>query len=225
MLLEIKNLTKEYKRNGQSFAALDDINLTVDKGQLISIVGCSGSGKSTLLSVIAGLLNPTAGEVVIDGKAIIGLSDSEISYIRGTKIGYIPQGQSLLSNLSVLDNVCLPGNFTNSEENVEERASELLSKLGIDALAHSYPGSLSGGERRRAVIARALINRPKLILADEPTSDLDRDNTKEVIEIFRSIADEGTTVLMATHESDTESYSDIVYELNNGILSKLHGNK
>lgn len=225
MLLEIRNLTKEYKRNGKAFTALKNVNLTAPEGQLISVVGYSGSGKSTLLSVIAGLLNPTEGEIIIDGKAISGLTDSEISYIRSTKIGYIPQGHSLLSNLTVIDNVCLPHTFTDRKDNVEKKALELLKKLGIDSLANSYPKSLSGGERRRAAIARALINQPKLILADEPTGDLDRENTKEVIEIFKSIASEGTTVLMVTHESDTENYSDFVYELDNGILKKLGSNK
>lgn len=204
MLLEVKNLTKEFKRNGKTFAALKNVNLTAASGKLISIVGCSGSGKSTLLSVIAGLLNPTEGEVILDGQSIGGLTDREISHIRSTKLGYVPQGQSLLANLTVLDNICLPHIFTQKKESVQDKALELLKKLGIDGLADSYPASLSGGERRRAVIARALINAPKLILADEPTGDLDRENTKEVIEIFRAIAKEGTTVLMVTHESGTE---------------------
>lgn len=225
MLLEIKNLTKEYKRNGRTFKALNNVNLTAEEGQLVSIVGCSGSGKSTLLSVIAGLLNPTAGEIILDGQSLTGLTDEEISYIRSIKTGYIPQGQSLLSNLTVLDNVCLPHTFTKRKEDVRKRALELLERLGIEELADSYPASLSGGERRRAVIARALINEPKLILADEPTSDLDYKNTKEVIEIFRNIADKGTTVFIVTHESGTEKYSDFVYELSNGILNLRYGNK
>lgn len=218
MLLEIKNLSKEYKRNGRAFYALDNIKLNASDGQFISIVGCSGSGKSTLLSVIAGLQNPAKGDVIIDGQSICGLSDSEISYIRSTKIGYIPQGQSLLSNLTVLDNVCLPHSFTKQNNDVEAKATDLLKQLGINELADSYPKSLSGGERRRAVIARALVNEPKIILADEPTSDLDRENTEEVIRIFKDIAAKGTTVLMATHDLSAANSSDFVYEICGGKL-------
>lgn len=131
MLLEIKNLSKEYKRNGKVFYALNNVNFTVSNGQFISIVGCSGSGKSTLLSVIAGLLSPSEGDVIIDGQSVCGLSDSEISGIRSTKLGYIPQGQSLLSNLTVLDNVCLPHSFTKQNDSVKDRALNLLKQLGI----------------------------------------------------------------------------------------------
>lgn len=225
MLLEIKALTKEYKRGGRVFAALSNVNMTVSAGQFISIAGCSGSGKSTFLSVIAGLQNPTGGEVILDGQRLGGLTDGEISHIRSTKIGYIPQGQSLLSNLTVMDNVCLPHVLAKKKDDVSNRAAGLLRRLGIAELADSYPQSLSGGERRRAVIARALINKPELILADEPTSDLDQENTKEVIEIFKSIAAEGTSVLMATHEQNMSSCSDFVYELSGGKLKKLYGNK
>lgn len=149
------------------------------------------------------------------------LTDKEISLIRSTKIGYIPQGQSLLSNLTVIDNICLPHVFTHNADDVKKRASDLLVQLGIGELSDCYPNSLSGGERRRAVIARALINSPKIILADEPTSDLDRKNTKEVIEIFKNIAAQGTAVIMVTHENDTQSYSDFVYELNEGTLREI----
>ena len=216
MLLEIKNLSKEYRRNGKSFYALNNVNFTVSNGQFISIVGCSGSGKSTLLSIIAGLLSPSGGDVIIDGQSVCGLSDSEISGIRSTKIGYIPQGQSLLPNLTVLDNVCLPHSFTKQNDSVKDRAINLLKQLGIEELADSYPGSLSGGERRRAVIARALINEPQLLLADEPTSDLDSENTEEVIRIFKSIAAKGTAVLMVTHDLPAANSSDSVYEICTG---------
>lgn len=218
MLLEIKNLSKEYKRNGKLFYALNNVNFTVSNGQFISIVGCSGSGKSTLLSVIAGLLYPSEGDVIIDGQSVCGLADSEISGIRSTKIGYIPQGQSLLPNLTVFDNVCLPKSFTKQNDSVKDRAINLLKQLGIEELADSYPGSLSGGERRRAVIARAFINEPRLLLADEPTSDLDRENTEEVIRIFKSIAAKGTAVLMVTHDSQAADSSDSVYEICSGRL-------
>lgn len=221
MLLEIKNLSKEYKRSGRAFYALDNINLNLSDGQFISIVGCSGSGKSTLLSIIAGLLSPSGGDVIIDGQSVCGLSDSEISGVRSTKIGYIPQGQSLLSNLTVLDNVCLPHSFTKNKNNVKDKAVDLLKQLGIEELADSYPGSLSGGERRRAVIARALINEPQLLLADEPTSDLDHENTEEVIRILKGIAEKGTSVVMATHDSRVIDNSELVYVLKNGRLQTV----
>jgi putative ABC transport system ATP-binding protein len=189
-LLELKELTKEYKRGGRAFNAVNRANLSVEPGDFISIIGRSGSGKTTLLNMGAGLLNPTEGTVFFGGKDIYALRDKEISLLRNEKIGDVPQGQSLLSNFTVFDNVCIPWFLFRREGDVEGRAFILLEKVGISHLASSYPRELSGGEMRRAAIARALINEPRLLIADEPTSDLDAKTTEEIMKLFKAIAQE-----------------------------------
>lgn len=222
MLLEIKNISKEYKRNGRVFPAVKNVNLSVDTGEFIGIVGCSGSGKSTLLNLIAMLLIPTSGEILFDGNNTAKLSDMQASFLRNTQMGYIPQGQSLLPNLTVLDNVRLPFYLAKCDGNPNERVLELLDKFGIAHLADSYPSSLSGGEMRRAAVARAVINNPKLILADEPTSDLDEENTAEIISFFKDEAKNGTAVIMVTHEADTLDGTDRIYKTESGTLKEIN---
>lgn len=220
MSLEVNNLSKQYIRGDVPFYAVKDISLEAHDGEFIAITGKSGSGKSTLLNLIAALLIPSAGEVRFDRKIISNLSDKEASLFRNTTIGYIPQGQSLLANLTVLDNVRLPYYFAENTGNPDEEAANLLKRFGIEKLANAYPSSLSGGEARRASVARALINKPRILLADEPTGDLDAENTKEIIRFFREIANEGTTVIMVTHEADTTKKADTVYVMENGELHK-----
>jgi putative ABC transport system ATP-binding protein len=220
-LLELKELTKEYKRGGRSFNAVNRVNLSVEPGDFISIIGRSGSGKTTLLNMGAGLLNPTGGTVFFEGKDVYTLRDKDISFLRNEKIGYVPQGQSLLSNFTVFDNVCIPWFLFSREGDVEGRAFILLEKVGISHLAASYPKELSGGEMRRAAIARALINEPRLLIADEPTSDLDTQTTAEIMKLFKAIAQEGTAILIVTHELDTLDYGNKTYSMDAGNLA-LH---
>jgi putative ABC transport system ATP-binding protein len=220
-LLELRELTKEYKRGGRAFNAVDSANLTVGAGDFISITGRSGSGKSTLLNMAAGLLKPTGGNVLFNGNDIMGYNDHEISHFRNEKIGYVPQGQSLLSNFTVFDNVCIPWFLFKREGDVEGRAFILLEKVGISHLAASYPRELSGGEMRRAAIARSLINQPRILIADEPTGDLDTGTTAEIMGLFSHIAEEGTAVLIVTHELDTLDYGNKTYSMDAGNLS-LH---
>ncbi|WP_461247620.1 ABC transporter ATP-binding protein [Treponema sp. R6D11] len=218
-LLELRELTKEYKRGDRAFNAVNGINLSVERGDFISIIGRSGSGKSTLLNMSAGLLKPSAGTVLFDGQDIFNLEDKSISLLRNEKIGFVPQGQSLLANFTVLENVCIPWFLFNREGEPEERALTLLEKTGIYHLAASYPKQLSGGEMRRVAIARALINNPALLIADEPTSDLDAETTADIMRLLSDIAKEGTAVLIVTHELDTLSYGNKVYSMNEGNLS------
>ena len=218
-LLELNGLTKEYARGGRAFNAVNGVSLAVEAGDFISIIGRSGSGKSTLLNMSAGLLKPTAGTVLFDGRDIHRLSDRELSFLRNEKVGYVPQGQSLLSNFTVFDNVCIPWYLFKREGDVEGRAFILLEKVGIGSLAASYPRELSGGEMRRVSIARALVNEPALLIADEPTSDLDRGTTAEIMALFSRIAEEGTAVLLVTHELDTLSYGKRAYTMDAGNLS------
>jgi putative ABC transport system ATP-binding protein len=220
-LLELKEVTKEYKRGGRSFNAVNHASLSVEPGDFISIIGRSGSGKTTLLNMSAGLLYPTTGTVLFEGNDIHCLKDKELSFLRNAKIGYVPQGQSLLSNFTVFDNVCIPWSLFKREGDVEGRAFILLEKVGISHLAASYPRELSGGEMRRVSIARALINEPRLLIADEPTGDLDTQTTAEIMGLFSRIAREGTAVLIVTHELDTLDYGNKTYSMDAGNLS-LH---
>ncbi|MDR0629548.1 MAG: ABC transporter ATP-binding protein [Treponema sp.] len=215
---EFKELTKEYKRGKQPFNAVNHVSLSVEPGDFISIIGRSGSGKSTLLNMGAGLLHPTGGTVFFEERDIYGLNDKEISFLRNEQIGYVPQGQSLLSNFTVFDNVCIPWFLFKREGDVEGRAFTLLEKVGISHLAASYPKELSGGEMRRTALARALINKPQLLIADEPTSDLDVETTAEIMELFSRIAQKGTAVLIVTHELDTLNYGNKTYLMDAGNL-------
>lgn len=220
MTLVIKELRKEYQRGGVFFDAVKDVYLSVKPGEFINIIGRSGSGKSTLLNLIAGLLRPTEGEIILEGRSIIGLSDREASYLRNSSVGYIAQGHSILPNLTVLDNVKLPFYLFSRKGDITKRAKELLSQMGIEHLSDNYPSKLSGGELRRVVIARALINKPTILLADEPTRDLDRENTKGVISIFRKIAEQGTAILLVTHDLDTIKDQDSIYRMEDGHLRR-----
>ena len=220
-LLELRELSKEYRRGGRAFNAVNGVSLSVEPGDFISIIGRSGSGKTTLLNMGAGLLNPTRGTVFFEGKDIYTLRDKDISFLRNEKIGYVPQGQSLLSNFTVFDNVCIPWHLFRREGDIEGRAFILLEKVGISHLASSYPKELSGGEMRRAAIARALINEPRLLIADEPTGDLDARTTAEIMNLFKAISQEGTAVLIVTHELDTLDYGNKTYSMDAGNLA-LH---
>jgi putative ABC transport system ATP-binding protein len=224
-LLELKELTKEYRRGGKAFNAVNGVSLSVEPGDFISITGRSGSGKTTLLNMGAGLLRPTAGTVLFEGKDIHRLNDKDLSFLRNEKIGYVPQGQSLLSNFTVFDNVCIPWFLFKRQGDVEGRAFILLEKVGISRLAASYPKELSGGEMRRVSIARSLINEPRLLIADEPTGDLDAETTTEIMKLFSRIAGEGTAVLIVTHELDTLDYGDKTYSMDGGNLTPLPAGK
>ena len=206
MLLEAKELIKQYTRGGSSFSAVDGVSLTVNPGDFICITGKSGSGKSTLLNMLAGLLTPTSGQIAYDGRVYEGFNDRDISEVRNTRIGFIPQGRSLLNNFSVLDNVALPFYLFKREGNPWELASVLLKNLGIAHLASMYPAQLSGGESRRVAIARALINTPGILIADEPTGDLDTETTKDIMALFGYIVEKGTAVLLVTHDPAAASY-------------------
>lgn len=219
-IVTVANLVKEYPRNGSAFAAVSEVNLQVRPGELLGIVGRSGSGKTTLLNLIAGLLKPSSGTVRIQGVDINSLADAKLSRLRNECIGFVPQGQSLLPNLTVFDNVRLPHYFADRDDDVARRTDFLLEELGIAHLAGAYPASLSGGEMRRVAIARAMVNRPPLLLADEPTSDLDMDNIHAVMDIFARLADKGVAVLFSTHEDEAVRRAGRVMEMAGGVLTE-----
>lgn len=217
-MLEVKNITKVYKRANLPFKAVNDISLKIERGDFIHIIGRSGSGKSTLLNIIATLLNTDEGELFLEGKNYKNLNDDEKSKFRNENIGFIPQSPSLLSYLNVLENVMLPYDLYDREGDSEARAMYFLKELAIEHLAKSYPKELSGGELKKVTIARALMNEPKILIADEPTSDLDIENTKEVMELLSKINEKGTTLLVVTHELDTLKYGKKVFTMSEGIL-------
>lgn len=224
MALKVKNLIKEYKRGNRSFKAIDNLSLDVEEGDYINIIGRSGSGKSTLLNMLSGLLRPTSGEIYIDGISIIELNDEELSKIRNQKIGFVPQGADLIYNLNVYDNIRLPFYLQKNNGDPCGMANYLIGLLGLDDLKYMYPNNLSGGEIKRVLIARAMINNPKVLIADEPTSDLDVKNTKDIMEIFKKLNDEkNTSIILVTHEIDTLSYGKKIYTMEDGILHE--GNK
>ena len=219
-MLKIEQLFKTYVR-AKEFNAVDNVNLEVEDGEFIAIIGKSGSGKSTLLNIISGILSPTSGKVFLDNEEISALSDDEKSFIRNDSMGFIPQSTVVLSTLNVLDNVCLPFFLSKREGDAVGRGKYLLKELGIEHLESSYPRELSGGELRRVTIARALMNYPKIILADEPTSDLDVENTKEVLEILKEINKKNnTTIILVTHDLACLEYADKIYTMVSGKIEE-----
>ena len=222
MKLRAEQVSRQFFRTTKQsnvFLAVKETSLTLEPGQLVAITGRSGSGKSTLLNMMAGLLEPTAGKVWLDEIDLYALDDKERSKLRNHSFGIIPQGQTGLSSLTVLENVKLPF-LLYGEEAPEERARALLEEVGIGSLANAYPNELSGGEMRRLAIARALIREPGLVLADEPTGDLDDENTKTVLTLLRQAADRGAAVLLVTHEGEALPYADRVCRMNDGILAE-----
>ena len=220
MLLEVRGLTKEYKRGENSFSAVDNAELFIEDNDFICITGRSGSGKSTFLNMLAGLLNPTYGSISLMGMEYSKLKDKELSYLRNNSIGYIPQGKSVLSNFSVLDNIRLPFYLSKRQGDPTKKALSLLEEVGIPHLAKSFPSQLSGGELRRVSIARALINSPRIIIADEPTGDLDAQTTKEVMQLFFRISNDDAAVLLVTHDSDITAYANRLFDMSSGKLTE-----
>lgn len=217
-MIELKSITKEFSTPRGRISVLKDFNLKIETGTFLGLEGKSGAGKSTLLSIIAGLQKPDAGQVFLGQPAvnILTLNDKELSAFRNKNIGFISQEQSFLENLTVLDNVRLPaflGKKGKSRDDLtaetSARAQELLESLGIAGLAKSYPRDLSGGENHRLLIARALMNNPDYILADEPTDSVDSEQTQAIIKIFRHLADQGKTILLASHDKEALKLCDI----------------
>ncbi|MDR1874016.1 MAG: ABC transporter ATP-binding protein [Synergistaceae bacterium] len=223
MLLELRDLKKEYLRQGSPFAAVDGVSVSVDKGEFVCVTGRSGSGKSTLLNMAAGLLKPTSGSIAFDGRELSKLDDDELSFLRNTRIGYIPQGHSVLANFSVLDNIRLPFYLYKREGNPTDRARRLMEQVGIPHLEKSYPAQLSGGEVRRVAIARSLVNAPQLLIADEPTGDLDRQTTEDVMNLFTQVAGDGVAVLVVTHDADVVRHNSRHFSMDSGKLTEGGG--
>ena len=215
-MIEVKNLSKKFKTSHGTLAVFDGFNLSVKDGTFLGVQGKSGAGKSTLLSLLAGLQKPDAGSIAIDGTEITTLDDKKLAAFRNRSIGFISQEQSFLENLNVLDNVRLPAYLSKKREadsEISARAQKLLEELGIAHLAAQYPADLSGGENHRILIARALINDPKIILADEPTDSVDSERTTAIITLFRQLAQTGKTVILVSHDEQALRLCDEVVEI------------
>ena len=221
-MLEAQGIRKEFIRQGKGtnrLVAVQDTDLTLGAGELTVLMGRSGSGKSTLLNMLAGLLAPTAGRILLDGEDLYAMEDRALSRLRNARIGVIPQGQTALHSLTVLENVLLPVRMYDPKADAAPEALALLERLGIAELQQDKPAALSGGELRRMAIARAVIRRPQIILADEPTGDLDDENTAIVFDFLRESARNGAAVLVVTHEGDAVQYADRIFRMNAGKLT------
>lgn len=218
MKLQTIDLTKEYTRAKQGFEAVQQANILLDSKELVSIIGHSGCGKSTLLNMITGMIVPTSGQILLDDIDISGYSRDQWAELRREKIGYMPQGQSLLGNFTILDNICIPACLSGNQEDVTPKGLALLEKVGLKGAENEYPSNLSGGEIRRVAIVRSLINEPNLLIADEPTSSLDPESARIIMELFKTISLEGVSVLVSTHDYEFLNYSNRTYKMNQGII-------
>ena len=216
ILLELKNLTKIYTEGSQQNKVLDKIDLKIAPGTFNVFIGPSGSGKSTLLNLIAMLDTATEGQILFEGKDILKLSERKKAKLRLNKMGFIFQFDGLLPEFSVLENVNMPALIKG--KSAKDRALELLRNLSMDNLAFKMPPSLSGGEKQRVAIARALINKPLLLLADEPTGNLDTARKEQIFKDFAELAKTGITVLMVTHDINAAAYADNCYTIEDGSL-------
>ncbi len=218
MLIELKDIAKDYVDEGLVTSALRGVSLSIGEGEFVAIMGASGSGKSTLMHIIGFLDKATAGQYFFDGEDASHFDDGKLAEIRNLKIGFVFQAYNLLARTSVLDNVLLPTIYTPhlDRKEVEKKARQALEKLSLSHRVDHQPNQLSGGEQQRAAIARALINDPRLILADEPTGNLDSKSGQEVMEILQDLNEEGHTIVMVTHEKYVAECAQRIITLKDG---------
>ncbi|MEM5853095.1 MAG: ABC transporter ATP-binding protein [Candidatus Aenigmatarchaeota archaeon] len=220
--VELKNVSKIYKMDEVEVVALKDVNLKIMEKEFVAIIGPSGSGKSTLLHLIGLLDKPTSGKVFLDGIDTSKLKDKQLARLRGEKIGFVFQFFNLYPTLTALENVELPMIIAEkNKKESEKRAIELLKKVGLEKRADHLPSQLSGGERQRVAIARALANDPALILADEPTGNLDSKSGEEIMKIFDKLKEDGKTIVMVTHEMNIARYAERIIYLKDGRIIKV----
>lgn len=219
-MLELKSLKKSYIQGSSNIEIFEDLNFHVQKGERVAIMGKSGSGKSTLLSLISGIIKPNGGEILLDSTSYKDLEESQINDFRATNIGFVFQNFHLVSYLNALENVMLPAKVCGISK-PKEKAYELLKSVGLEHRLDHLPSQLSGGERQRVAIARALIHNPKIILADEPSGNLDEETGIAVMDkLFELIKQNGTTLILVTHSKDVANRCEKIYELHSGNLNK-----
>lgn len=219
-MIKIRNLTKTYHTGKLSVEVLKGLNLDIYNGEYVSIMGPSGSGKSTFLNILGCLDLLSTGEYILDNKNIDNLSDDELSEIRCEKIGFVFQAYNLLSKLTALENVELPAMYLGTKKDVRRKhALELLDLVGLSDRINHKPNEMSGGQKQRVAIARSMINNPKILLADEPTGNLDSKSTEEILQIFKKLNDSGVTIIMVTHEEDVAEHTKRIVRLKDGIIN------
>jgi putative ABC transport system ATP-binding protein len=227
--IEAKNLTKVYSRGIEKIPAVNEVSLRINRGDFISIIGPSGSGKTTLVNLLGCLDNPTSGELSIAGQSIFNstrrLSEKDLTKIRREIFGYIFQNFYLIPTLTVLENVMLPLTFYR-KPGLEDEGIKLLKLLGMDHRKDHLPGQISGGEMQRVAIARAMVNRPEILLADEPTGNLDTKRSSEIIEVLQELnRDVHLTIIMVTHNQDLAWHASRVFEMRDGQIKEITGHK
>ena len=220
-VIELKDIVKSYAMGDTTVYALNHLTVSFEKGKFTSIVGPSGSGKSTLMNVLGCLDRPTSGEYILEGKNIARYTDDELAHTRNARIGFVFQSFNLLSRLSAVDNVALPLIYAGVDlKERTERAKKALTEVGLGARLYHKPNEMSGGQRQRVAIARALINDPAIIMADEPTGNLDTKSTLEIIDIFEKLNHMGKTVIMVTHEPELADMTQRILTIRDGKLIK-----
>jgi putative ABC transport system ATP-binding protein len=218
-IIEVRNLRKTYRLGEVDVHALRGVNLTVQRGEFLTIIGPSGSGKSTLFNVLGGLAPPSEGDVIIDGENIQSLSDTQRTELRQRKVGFVFQKYNLLPTLTAEDNIGIARYLAKNKEPLPEEFKEVVRMLGIDRRLHHKPRALSGGEQQRVAIARALVNRPAILLADEPTGNLDTENSNLVLDLLRRVNTQvGQTILMITHNPEAAAIADRTVAMRDGRI-------
>lgn len=219
-IISAVNVSQRYERAGRPFWAVTGASIEIALGEFVTIFGRSGSGKSTLLNILIGLIPGTKGKVMLAGTSLSAITDADRAKLRNEVVGYVPQMPGLVATLSVIDNVRLPWHLTGQRgPEPEGRAMELLRAVGLEDLAGQYPAALSGGEARRAVVARALMCSPKILVADEPTASLDPESARNVIHIFQDFVKKGGAVLMVTHDDYSLEVSTRIHDMEGGVLA------
>ena len=222
-VLRLEHIFKTYQQGEISVQALKDINLTVEENEFVSIMGTSGSGKSTMMNILGCLDKPTQGEYYLENEDVSKMKDDELAVIRNKKIGFVFQSFNLLPKLSALENVELPMVYADVSKKIRtEKAMEALEKVGLGQRVYHKPNELSGGQRQRVAIARSLVNDPAILMADEPTGNLDSRSTVEIMEIFQHLNEEGVTIIMVTHEPDVAQYTKRIVVFKDGRIIDDH---
>ncbi len=217
-MIEIKDLKKTYTVSKVQTNALRGITLKINKGDFVAITGKSGCGKSTLLNILGGLDIPTSGEYLFDGKAINKMNSKELARFRNQTVGYIFQGFNLINELDIVDNVALPLGYSGMGlKERKQKSIEMLKEVGLEQELHKKPAQLSGGQQQRVAIARAVVKNPSVLLADEPTGNLDEENSRAILKIIRDLHEKGATVIMVTHDNEIAAVSQRIIKISDGM--------